>query len=59
MRQRFNGVGGVPRSGRRVTWLAVLAWSIAWIAVPAATGRAADTPVTAAAPSAVPAPPPR
>ncbi|HEY8873630.1 MAG TPA: hypothetical protein VIM52_11410, partial [Stellaceae bacterium] len=45
MRQRFNGVGGAPRFGRRVAWLAILAWSIAWIAVPAATGRAADTPV--------------
>jgi moderate conductance mechanosensitive channel len=49
MRLRLNGVGGAPRFGRRLVWLAVLAWSIAWIAVPAATGRAADTPVTAAA----------
>jgi moderate conductance mechanosensitive channel len=48
MRQRFNGVGGAPRFGRRLAWLAILAWSIAWIAVPAATGRAADTPVAVA-----------
>jgi small-conductance mechanosensitive channel len=47
MRLRFNGVGGAPRFGRRLAWLAVLAWSIAWIAVPAATGRAADTPAAA------------
>ena len=49
MRLRLNGVGGAPRFGRRLAWLAVLAWSIAWIAVPAATGRAADTPAAAAA----------
>jgi small-conductance mechanosensitive channel len=47
MRLRFNGVGGAPRFGRRVAWLAILAWSIAWITIPAATGRAADTTVAA------------
>ncbi len=46
MRLRLNGVGGGPRFGRRLAWLAILAWSIAWIAVPAAT---ADTTAPAAA----------
>ncbi len=49
MRLRFKGVGGAPGFGGRVVWLAILAWSLAWplafIAVPAATSRAADTPV--------------
>jgi small-conductance mechanosensitive channel len=44
MRLRFNGVGGALRFGRRVVWLAMLAWLLAWIAVSATPVRAADTP---------------
>ena len=48
MRLRVTGVGGASRFARRLAWLAILAW----VLVPAATGRAADTPF---APPALPA----
>lgn len=48
MRLQFDGIGGAPRLGRRLAWLALLAWLLC----PAATGRAADAPPAAAAAAA-------
>src|SRR5229473_2431767 len=45
MRLRFTGVGGAPRSGRRLIWLAMLLG-------PAAPARAADAPALPSAPEA-------
>ena len=50
MRVRFKGVGGAPRTGRRLVWLAVLGWLLC----PSAMGRAADTPPAAAVAPAAP-----
>jgi hypothetical protein len=44
MRLRFTGDKGARRSGRRLIWLAILAW----VLVGGATGRAADAPAGAA-----------
>src|SRR5579862_9699224 len=48
MRLRFTGDEGRPRSGQRLIWFLILAW----VMVCAATGRAADAPVSTAAPAA-------
>src|SRR5712692_7532515 len=48
MRLRFIGVGGAPRSGRRLIWLAILALVLG----PAVTARAADAPPMPPAPEA-------
>jgi small-conductance mechanosensitive channel len=53
MRLRFTGEEGAPRSGRRLIWLAILAW----VLVSAAIGRAADAPAIPPASTAAPAVP--
>jgi small-conductance mechanosensitive channel len=50
MRLRFTGDGSAPRSGRRLIWLAILAW----VLVSAATGGAADAPPIPPASTAAP-----
>jgi len=53
MRLRFTGDESAPRSGRRLIWLAILAWML----VSAATGQAADAPPIPPASTAAPAAP--
>jgi len=57
MRVWFNGIGGAPRLGQRLSWLAMLALSLALpLALIAVPGRAADTPAAPPAAAATPAP---